>query len=179
MIIIMSCFFPLLLQNIHMNVSVTLFIIFCFEIYMLPLSYYSYYCSFLSKVVSYSQIGIIRYRTLYWIDNLLICIITHVIVHSFINCCCCCSSFHISSIHCFWTHIILIINQRFWYSFTMFLLFALLFVRLIIKIACTIGIDPILQPFISQKHEQMIDWFKIYENIWYPSSRIPILWLWK
>ena len=84
MIIIMSCFFPLLLQNIHINVSVTLFNIFVLKYICFIFSYYSYYCSFLSIVVSYSQIGIIRYRTLYWIDNLLICIITHVIVHSFI-----------------------------------------------------------------------------------------------
>ena len=98
MIIIMSCFFPLLLQNIHINVSVTLFNIFVLKYICFIFSYYSYYCSFLSIVVSYSQIGIIRYRTLYWIDNLLICIITHVIVHSFIHCCCCCSSFHFISL---------------------------------------------------------------------------------
>ena len=35
MIIIMGCFFPFLLQNSLMNVSVTLFIIICFEIYMI------------------------------------------------------------------------------------------------------------------------------------------------
>ena len=35
MTLIMSCSFPFLLQNSLMNVSVTLFIIICFEIYML------------------------------------------------------------------------------------------------------------------------------------------------
>ena len=123
--------------------------LFVFKYICFFFSYYSYYCSFLSKVVSYSQIGIIRYRTLYWIDNLLICIITHVIVHSFVHSLLLLLLIiFISSRHCFWTQInILIINQRFWYSFTMFLLFALLF-RLIIKIACTIGIDPLNQSFI-------------------------------
>ena len=72
-------------------------------------------------------------------------------------------SFHISSRHCFWTHFpILIINQRFWYSFTMILLFALLFVRLIIKIACTIGIDPILLSFLHESKSWANDWLKIY-----------------
>ena len=89
-------------------------------------------------------------------------------------------SFHICSRHCFWTHFpILIITQRFWCSFTMILLFALLFVRLIIKIACTIGIDPILLSFLHESKTWVNDWLKEYLNIWYVSSRIPIRWLWK
>ena len=82
---------------------------------------------------------------------------------SFIICCCYCSSFHISSRHCFWTHFpILIINQRLWCSFTMVLLFSLLFVRLIIKIACTIGTDSILQSFMHESKTWANDWLKEY-----------------
>ena len=76
-------------------------------------------------------------------------------------------SFHISSRHCFWTHFpILIINQRFWCSFTMLLLFALLFVRMIIKIACTIGINPILLSFLHESKSWTNDWLIDWKKTW-------------
>ena len=149
-------------QNIHMNVSATLFNIFVLIYICFIFSYYSYYCSFLSKVVSYSQIGIIRYRTLYWIDNLLICIITHVIVRSFIVAV---AVHHFSSL-LFQTLLlntisISIINQRFWCSFTMLLLFALLFVRLIIKNSLHNrhrSTPPIILAWVKDMSKWLIDW---------------------
>ena len=54
-----------------------------------------------------------------------------------------------------------------------------LFVRLIIKIACAIGIDSILHSFIQESKTWPNDWMKDYSIKWYPSSRIPIRWYWK
>ena len=43
---------------------------------------------------------------------------------------------------------------------------ALLFVRLIIKIACTIGIDSILQSFMHLSNTWANDWINEWKNIW-------------
>ena len=75
-------------------------------------------------------------------------------------------SLHFCSRHCFWTHInIFIINQRFWCSFTMLLLFALLFVRMIIKNSLYYrhrSYPPIIDAFVKY----MSKWLNEWKNIW-------------
>ena len=84
MIIIMSWFFPFWDKNTHMNVSITVFIIFALssiDKYYLQILF-SHYCSISIIVLVIHKYGIIWYRILFWIGISIICNKTHVPVYS-------------------------------------------------------------------------------------------------
>ena len=130
----------LLIINSYGLFSDILILLIPFTVIILIIACYSHtHCLF------YINLVLIRYRTLHWVHNSSIWIITHVIVrfyyvvaaHYFI-------SFHFCSRHCFWTHnLIIIILIDFYYcyycccailtnSLSLLLLFALLFDRFIL-----------------------------------------------
>ena len=137
MIIIMSCFFPFWDEKTHMNVSITVFIIFALssiDKYFLQI-FLSRYCSILIIVLVIHKYGIIWYRILRWIGISMIWNKTHVPVYShfvvvaaihFIS-----FLFQTLILNSFSFHII---NQRYWCPFAkpilllLLLLFVLLFV---------------------------------------------------
>ena len=86
MIIIMSWFFPFWDNNTHMNVSITVFIIFALssidKYYLQILFSFSHYCSISIIVLVIHKYGIIWYRILFWIGISMICNKTHVPVYS-------------------------------------------------------------------------------------------------
>ena len=86
MIIIMSLFFPFWDKNTHMNVSITIFIIFALssiDKYYLQLLLSSFhYCSIYIIVSVIHKYGIIWYRILFWIGISMIWNKTHVPAYS-------------------------------------------------------------------------------------------------
>ena len=85
MIITVSCSFPFWDNNTHMNVSITVFIIFALssiDKYYLQIIFLSHYC-FISIIVLVIHIyGILWYRILFWIGISMIWNRTHVPVYS-------------------------------------------------------------------------------------------------
>ena len=86
MIIKMRCFFPFWDNNTHMNVSITVFIIFALssidKYYLQILLSFSHYCSITIIVLVIHKYGILWYRILFWIGISMIWNKTHVPVYS-------------------------------------------------------------------------------------------------
>ena len=82
----MSCFFPFWDNNTHMNVSITVFIIFALssidKYYLQLLFSFSHYWSISIIVLVIHKYGIIWYRILFWIGISMIWNKTHVPVYS-------------------------------------------------------------------------------------------------
>ena len=121
MIIIMSCFLPFWDKNTHMNVSITVFIIFALssiDKYYLQIFFFFSLLFYFYYRFSYTQIWyyLISDTVLNWHFNDLK---QNSCPRLFTYCCRCCSSFHFPfcSKQWLWIHFH-IINQRYWCPFT-------------------------------------------------------------